>query len=321
MPKISAVMALYNTPYDYLQATVESILNQTFADFELIVIDDASSIEYKEFFEKFNDKRIKYSKLDKNGGPGHARNEGIKKSLGEYIGIVDSDDIYLPQRFEIQADFLDRNDDISLISCAFKQSNNQKISAGPEKDEDIKIAMLFNSQLANPAVMFRRNVFAENSLFYTEDTKFGEDYELWLEAMFAGIKMANLKDVLMIYTRRRNQLSKAKSDLQRENLKKIYKKTFSKIGLNPTQEDVELNYNIYSQKYDNVSAEQVQNWFHKIIEKNREIHLFKEELLIKYMNQSVSQLEKFKDRFFKIKLGQYNFCINKNFKLYFEKRD
>ena len=112
MSKISVVMALYNTPYDYLSATVESILNQTFKDFEFIIIDDASHVGhfgYGEFFEKFNDNRIKYFKLEKNSGPGHARNEGIKKAIGEYVAIVDSDDVYMPQRLELQAKFFDEN--------------------------------------------------------------------------------------------------------------------------------------------------------------------------------------------------------------------
>ena len=76
--KLSAVMALYNTPYEYLQKTVESILNQSFQDFELIIVDDCSTIEYEEFLSQFNDSRIKYHKLEKNSGPSNARNYGIK---------------------------------------------------------------------------------------------------------------------------------------------------------------------------------------------------------------------------------------------------
>jgi glycosyltransferase involved in cell wall biosynthesis len=321
-PKISVVMALYNTPYNYLKTTVESILNQTLNDFELIVIDDASSVEYREFFEQFNDERIKYFKLEQNGGPGKARNEGIKKASGEYIAIADSDDIYMPERFQVQADFLDKNLEISLISCSFKQSNNGKISSIVENNEDIKIEMLFNSQLANPAVMFRRNIFTEKNLFYPENINFAEDYQLWINAIFVGVKCANLKDVLMIYTRRSGQLSKEKSDKQAAILKNIYKNLFSKMPLNASQEELDLHYDIYCEKFKTIkNVQQISSWFDKIIEHNKELKVFDEEKLIKKKEQIIEHYNKVKNRLFKTKIGNYNLCMSKTLKFSLEVRD
>lgn len=322
MPKISAVMALYNTPYDLLEATVKSILSQTFTDFELIVIDDASSNEYKDFIHSFNDERIKYLKLKNNSGPGHARNEGIKKATGEYIAIIDSDDIYLPNRFEVQADFLDKNPDISLISCAFKQSNNGRIPAVIEQDKDIKTGMLFNSQLANPCVMFRKNIFLENNLFYPENINFAEDYELWLNAMFKGIKMANLKDVLMIYTRRPGQLSKEKQDKQISILKDLYRKIFAQLKMDVSHNEIDLHYNINSENFKAInSPDEISRWFDKIIGGNKTLHLFDEKKLLNKKNQTVKDFVYSKNRLFKIKIGTNNFCIYKPFKFVIEKRD
>lgn len=321
MPKISAVMALYNTPYNYLQATVESILSQTFTDFELIVVDDASSMDYEHFFEEFKDKRIKYFKSQQNCGPGYARNLGIKKALGEYIAIVDSDDIYLPKRFEIQADFLDRNSRISLISCAFKQSNNGRVPSIIDDDEDIKISMLFNSQLANPAVMFRKNIFIEKNLLYPENTNFGEDYQLWLNAMFAGIKMENLEDVLMIYTRRKSQLSKTRLNEQIKILKNIYKNIFSNFGMDVSQSEIDLHYNISLDNFNSLDFEDVHNWFDKIIEHNHRLNILNEQKLIEKKNQILIKINALKKRFFKLKIGKNNLCIYKPFKIALEKRD
>lgn len=321
MPKVSAVMALYNTPYNYLKATVESILSQTFTDFELIIIDDASTIEYQEFLNNFNDKRIKYFKLEKNSGPGHARNEGIKTAQGEYIAITDSDDIYLSHRFEVQTDFLDKIFDISLISCAFKQSNNGKISSVVENDEDIRISMLFNSQLANPAVMFRKDTFIEKNLFYAEDINFGEDYQLWLNAMFAGIKIANLNDVLMIYTKRKNQLSKTKADKQTQILKEIYKNIFSNLKMNVSQDEIDLHYNIGCENFNFVTVEEAESWFDKIIEHNKNLNIFNEEKLIAQKNYIIKKINAQKNRFFKLKIGENNLCIYKPLKITLEKRN
>lgn len=321
MPKISAIMALYDTPYDYLQKTVESLLNQTFEDFELIIIDDASTVDYKDFFENFHDSRIKYFKLEKNAGPGHARNEGIKKAQGEYVAITDSDDIYMPQRFKVQSEYLDKNQDISLISGAFKQSNNGKISKVAESDQNIKVFMLFNSPFANPLVMLRKNTFVEKNLFYPENINFGEDYQLWIDAMLAGIKMANLKEVLMIYTRRQNQLSKTKSDTQLSILKDLYRYIFKRMNMDVSTSEIELHSNIYEQNFLNVTIEDLSKWFDKIIESNKKINIFDEEKLNEKKTEALKKLVNIKKRLFKIKMGNYNFCVNKNFKIYFEERD
>lgn len=313
-------MALFNTPYNYLEATIKSILNQTFQDFELLVIDDASSVEYKDFFEKFNDNRIKYFKLGENSGPGNARNEGIKKAAGEYVAIVDSDDIYMPERFEAQTKFLEKNPDISLISGAFKQSNNGKIPPVLKNDADIKIAMLFNSPLANPSVMFRKNVFVEKNLFYTENINFGEDYFLWINSMFAKVKMANLEDVLMIYTRRPGQLSKTKKDGQILILKDLYKKLFSLFGIEASPSEINLHYLITYEDFENCTAEQVSVWFDKIIKQNKNKNIFDEQKLIERKNQTLEKINKAKNRLFKIKISNYNFCIYRPFKISLEKR-
>lgn len=321
-PKISVVMALYNTPYHMLKRTVKSILNQTFSNFELIIIDDASNINYEKFFKKFNDVRIKYFKLEKNSGPGHARNEGIKKAVGKYIAIADSDDIYLSRRLEMQAAFLDKNPGISLLSSNYKFSNRFKIPNILTTDEDIKTAMLFNSSLNNPAAMFRRNVFVDNNLYYPENINFGEDYQLWIEAMFKGIKMANLPNVLMIYTRRKNQLSKKKIKAQAVVLKEIYKIIFKNLNIEDSQHDVDLHYDIYSRYYNSdTQIEDIECWFDKIIEKNKSLKIFNEAKLIQKKSKVLKKFIESKQRLFKIKIGNYDLCLCKKMNLIFMDRD
>lgn len=321
-PKVSAVMALYNTPFKYFKKTVKSIINQTFTDYELIIVDDASKIEYKTFLEKINDKRIKYIKLEKNSGPGYARNIGIKKALGDYIAIVDSDDIYMPKRFEQQVNFLDNNPDISLISGVFKFSDKNKKSSVLKNDEDIKSFMLINSALTNAAVMFKKQIFADKNLYYPEDLFFAEDYSLWVNAMFAGIKMANLDDVLMIYVRRKNQLSKEKKEKQISILKQIYKNIFLNLGFDASTEELDLHYNIYSKKYKIIKTKEIiSGWFDKIIEHNRGKNVLSEDNLITKKELVLQEYDKYINRALKIKIGEFNLCMSKNFKFYIEKRD
>lgn len=302
MPKISAVMALYNTPYNLFEATINSILNQTFSDFELIIVDDKSEIDYSDFLKKFTDSRIKYFKLDENIGPGGARNFGIKKASGDYIAIADSDDIYLEKRFELQADFLEKNPGVSLISGAFGLSNSKRINTLPLSDEEIKVFMLFNSPFANPVVMFRKEVFLNKNLFYPEFLNFAEDYELWINAAFSGIKMANLDDVLMIYTRRANQLSKTKQKNQAEALKDLYKKIFEKLNMPVSKEEIELHYSIETGHYNKTTTiEDIINWFDKVITHNQTSNFLDENLLIEKNNQVIQEFKKSKKTFFGIR--------------------
>lgn len=321
-PKISAVMALYKTPINFLKKTVNSVLNQTFSDFELIIIDDASDFDYAPFFNQFNDSRIKYFKLEKNVGPGGARNEGIKKSTGEYVAVVDSDDVYFPFRFELQSNFLDENEDIDLISGGFEQSNNKKRPPVVENDDDIKVYLLFNSPIPNPLVMFRRKVFVENGLFYSQDIKFAEDYELWVRAIFNNLKFANIKDVLMIYVRRKNQLSKMKNDKQVSILKDIYRVMFENLGIKATPQELDLHYSIYKNEFKkdtDVSA--VEKWFDKIIENNKKEKFFSEDKLIQKKNDIVEKILNIQNRVLKIKINNYDMCVLKPFRITLIKRD
>lgn len=321
MPKISAVMALYNTPKDLLKITTDSILNQSFADFELLIIDDCSTEDYSDFFPSYKDERIKYFKLSQNAGPGHARNEGIKKAVGEYVAIVDSDDVYFKDRFKIQSEFLDANQDISLLSGTFKQSNNGKVPFVVQGDNQIKAFMLFNSPLANPLVMIRREDFVSRDLFYPKNINFGEDYLLWISAMFAGLKMENLDEVLMIYTRRKGQLSRAKQEQQETILKEIYQKAFDKLGMDYNQNEVDLHFNIATECYHKLNEDDVSEWFDKIIQANGTMNLIKDDALIVKKKEILATLKNSKNRVFKIKIGQKNFCIYKPLKFTLEKRN
>ena len=320
MPKVSAIMALYNTPYECLDKTMKSILTQSFEDFELIVVDDASSIDYKEYFEKFNDRRIKYRKLAKNSGSGVARNSGMLMAQGEYLAICDSDVVYMKDRFKLQVEYLDSHEDISVLGGAYKFSNKTSVAKLVTSDDDLKISLLFNSPFANPVMMLRRKFFIDNNLFYSEMLNFGKDYALWANAMCKKAKMANMKDVLMVCARRKGQLPKQNDKKQEEALKVVYKNILIKIGMKFSDKDVDMQLQIYQQNFKGIKREDLSFWFYRLIEANKKSMILPENELLKYRDYVLDRHEKINNRIFKMKIGNKNFCIQKPFKFVIENR-
>src|SRR5690625_1938973 len=116
MEKISALMSVYNEE-KYIKETILSILQQTYENFELIIVDDGSTDETVSIVESFKDPRIKLYKLKENRGVGYALNFGLQKCTGKYIAKVDGDDLYHPERFKLQKKFLDENQDVTLVKA------------------------------------------------------------------------------------------------------------------------------------------------------------------------------------------------------------
>ena len=116
MPKISALLPIYNTQEEHLKECINSILNQTFKDFELIILNDGSTNNVEEIIKQYNDSRIRYYKNEINEGITKVRNKLLNFASGEYIAIVDHDDISLPKRFEKEYNFLQKHPKISIMA-------------------------------------------------------------------------------------------------------------------------------------------------------------------------------------------------------------
>lgn len=200
----------------FLAEAIESILKQSFSDFEFVIVNDGSTDNSAEIVERFaaNDHRIKLHHMNENSGIVEALNTGVQHSSGKYIARMDADDISLPDRLEEQVRFLDRTDVGVIGANYFKFSghssrNNGKLSNLPTTPEDLQKAMLYTCSLGHPVVTFRRTVFDQVNGYDTHYSKGGaEDYDLWLR-MSRHCKQANLDLVLLRYRRHKNSLTAA----------------------------------------------------------------------------------------------------------------
>lgn len=204
MPEISVIMGVYNQlNRDELFSSVESILNQTFQDFEFIIYDDGSKPEATKMLKEVEklDPRIVLIGKDKNHGLAFSLNQCIKVAKGKYIARMDADDISYPTRFEKQKAFLDANPDISWVGCNMELFDNNGVwgkrnhPAFPtEKD------FLAHSPYPHPTVMYRAEIFDKYRGYNVSDEFLRcEDYELFMRFTKQGMKGANLQEYLFCY--------------------------------------------------------------------------------------------------------------------------
>ena len=196
MCKVSVVMPTYNAG-KFLREAIDSILSQTFQDFEILVIDDNSQDDTLEILKLYDDNRIKIIPGDCSG-LASALNKGILLAKGDYIARMDADDIALPQRFEKEVLYLDNHPEICLVGSWQRHFGNINRIHTPHADADMaKCSLVFECDLCHSTIMFRRSEFISKNLFYPENSP-QEDYELWCKAI-GCIKIANIPEILGLY--------------------------------------------------------------------------------------------------------------------------
>ncbi len=212
-PKISVIMPVYNTPCEYLVEAVQSVLKQTYKEFELIIIDDGSNSKTKAVLKSFNDNRIVLLTNEKNMGLVYTRNCGLEAAEGEYIACMDSDDVALPHRFKKQVEFLENNPEIGVLGTAFSIFGKQEEDVFPPTDdkEIRKRIILCDCPLANPSVMMRASVL--NGVHYDNEYPCAEDLAFWC-SLLDKTKFANLPEILLNYRWFNGNTSKTHTNVQ-----------------------------------------------------------------------------------------------------------
>ena len=205
VPTISILMPVYKTA-PYLQEAVDSILAQSFTDFELIVLDDCSPDNAGEILDRYDDPRIVRYRGAKNQGLSNVLNIGLDMAKGKYIARMDSDDISLPERLQTQVEYLESHPNIDLCSCGMKLFGAKEgVWVRSRNPKEVKIDAIFYSPVLHASSIWRRDNFEKNGLRFRQDMVPAEDYDLWTRALLAGLSLVNLPQVLYKYRIHPNQ--------------------------------------------------------------------------------------------------------------------
>ena len=232
---ISVIMPVYNCKF-YIEDAVNSILNQTFQDFELIIIDDCSTDGTYEILNKINSKKIQLIKKDLNTGYTNSLNLGISLAKGKYIARMDGDDISHIERFSKQIQAFSNDSDLVICGGAYQSVCGNHIFKPSLKHEDILVDLTISCPFVHPSVMIRRETLVDNNLKYDQEFEPAEDLDLWAKLCLLG-KAINLEDILIYYRIHSEQTSILRSKSQEEK-SKIIKENYMK---NVIKEDFEYN--------------------------------------------------------------------------------
>ncbi len=200
MSKVSVLTPVFNTNPAHLRQCIESVLGQTFADFEFIILNDSpDNLELEKIILSYRDKRIRYKKNETNIGISASRNKLIDLARGQYLAIFDHDDISHPNRLAEQVHFLDTHPYVGVVGTWVHWFGERNfIRKNPEYDTDIKIQMTDRCAVMHTSAMIRKSLLADNNITYEEQYTPAEDYRLWGRLM-KYTDFHNIQSVLVEY--------------------------------------------------------------------------------------------------------------------------
>jgi len=278
MPKpiISIVMTAYNAQ-DTIKEAIISILNQTFSNFELIIIDDGSTDQSKKIIQQFKDRRVKLFSFKKNKGHSYATNYGFQIAQGKYIARMDADDISLPKRLDKQISFLEKNKKIGVVGAWVEligQGVTGKIWQYPGNPQYIQSCFMFFCPIAQPISMFRRELISKHKILHQEKYKRYADYYFWYECNQL-MPCANLPEVLLKYRVDKTKINKytSKSCIKIPNL--IRQKILDDLNIKYQKDELRIHCQIANEKFTNYKQLiAMRKWLQCLLKENKNKNFF-----------------------------------------------
>lgn len=297
---VSVIMPVYNAE-KYIAEAVNSILNQTYPYFELLIVDDCGNDSSMDIVKQYKDSRIKILYNDMNRGIAYSRNRALKESKGKYIAIMDDDDFAYPQRFEKQVSYLEEHIEMDVLGGAVEavDGEGKKIRQAAETLKNplyIKVNFLFRCIFHNSEVMFRKRLIEKNHISYCNNCYGMEDFRFWIECSKVG-KMTNLPDLIVQHRYHEEtetfRVKKEEYDKRKEYYKELQKLSFKLNGFNLSEEDYFIITNSFPEGRAAVMTEEevrrLVNVMKKVITQAKEKNMdFQEELFI-FLKKQIPQ--------------------------------
>lgn len=218
---VSIIVPVYNAE-NFLEDTINSVLNQTYSNWELILVNDASKDNSKKIIEKYLNDKIKLIDMKQNGGVSKARNKGVDSAKGDYIAFLDADDLWEKEKLEKQIEIIEKDSNIGLIftGTRYIDENSNNYNYVLEVPETISYKELLKQNIISCSSVL---VKKEHVMKYKmQNDGMHEDFAVWLQILKEGIKVVGINEPLLIYRISRNSKSSNKVKAAKMNLN-VYK--------------------------------------------------------------------------------------------------
>ena len=293
-PTISVILPIYNCE-DYIYESVQSILEQTFGDFELLIINDGSTDKSKQIILSLDDKRIRYLENRTNQGLIKTLNKGLHFSEGEFIARMDADDLCVNTRFQMQLEYFrqERNVDI-LGTNQYIIGTNERILHQSDNEEN-KVRLLLQPAVAHSSVMIKKRALIRNKLYYDKVALYAEDYKLWIDSSLCGLSIQNLPEYLCGYRIHENQISKIQSHIQKmvtDRIRLAYAKYFFSDIINGNEKDYLLLLLGCPGYLGEEQQKRIEGLCGKLIDKNKEKLYFNQDIFECFLQYRLFNLKK-----------------------------
>lgn len=275
-PRVSVVMCVYNGE-KYLREAMESILTQSFTDFEFIIVNDGSTDRSEQIALSYDDKRIHYHTYEKSRGLPAALNVGIALAQGEYLARMDADDVSTSDRLLTQVAFLDQHPTVGVVGSWAQVFGGERdhVWKNPTTPEEVGALLLFNCCLLHPTVMIRRSILTEHNLRYNEQFTTAQDYELWSRVREVT-ELTNIPRILLRYRTHGEGNSILKKAEREQNTWLVQVAILNKLGIVPTETERVLHQSSVpaNTKYPNDYIHKKEAWLLTLLETNQKVRLF-----------------------------------------------
>ena len=243
MKRVTVVLPVYNGS-KYLKETIDSVLNQTYQDFDFLIINDASTDTSEEVILSFADPRIKYHLNEKNLGSIGAPVKGMNMSETEYIARIDQDDIWLPTKLGKQIKLMDANPQIGICGTSIELFGDRTgIKIFPITNEHLKVGFLFFCCMSHPSVVFRKSFLVQTGVRYNEAYRLADDYKMWIDCIDLT-QIYNIPEPLVRYRQHEEQIcSVANASKQILVQNKVRLEMLERISLNFSQNEKNFHIN------------------------------------------------------------------------------
>ena len=268
----------------YIKEAIDSILNQSFKHFNLIILNDGSTDETESIILSYKDPRIVYLKNDKNEGLSYSRNKLIENAKGKYLAWMDADDISFPSRLEKEYRFLEHNLTVALVSSWVSIIDSDGQLTGQTNRSYIpsrylSSLLLFVNYIAQSAVLIRKSIFEEYA--YNDNFPPVEDYQLWTQIAYQH-PIHILPEVLVNYRVHEANASHRLNDLAKKGILLNYEEQFQKLGLIYDDQILEFHYVTCfnpAEIREKSSLQRLEKWYSKIVEANKIKRVYSDESL------------------------------------------